>query len=272
MVLSVLVIGLLGVLDTMTGYELSFSLFYVGPIAMTTWRSGRAAGLGTSVLSAVAWLLADIDSGHVYSPAGIYFWNSLIRLGFFVLTTLLPAALGEALTRACELARIDYVTGAVNARWFSEIAATELSRARRNGHPLSIAYVDVDDFRAVNDRLGPTTGDRVLRTIAQRMRSQLRSTDVVARLGGDEFAVLLPETGEAAALSVVCKLREGLQEDLRTNRWTFTVSIGVLSCLNAPSTVDELMGLADRLMYTAKSAGKGSVCNEVYPSPMYDIP
>lgn len=118
--------------------------------------------------------------------------------------------LEAALIKEQELARIDPLTHVSNRRAFYELAEIEIVRARRNGCPLSVAYMDVDNFKFVNDDLGHATGDLVLVTIASTLRSELRASDIVARLGGDEFAILLPETDAESAQAVLDKLRARL--------------------------------------------------------------
>lgn len=89
------------------------------------------------------------------------------------------------------MAREDFLTGVLNSRAFYEMAQVEMARAARQDSPLSLAYIDLDDFKEVNDTLGHSTGDRVLQAVAATIMEDIRLTDAVARLGGDEFAILL---------------------------------------------------------------------------------
>ncbi|HEY5219034.1 MAG TPA: GGDEF domain-containing protein [Gemmatimonadaceae bacterium] len=258
-VTGVLLVAALGFIDYATGYELSFSLFYLIPITLVAWYSGSRLGFVISMLSAVAWMTADIASGHVYSVAGMYVWNMLIRLGFFVVITALLAALRTAHEHEQELARTDYLTGLANSRQFTELAEGELARSRRYGRVFTIAYLDLDDFKTVNDRFGHSRGDDVLRAVARRLRYTLRRTDVAGRLGGDEFVVLLPETSAEAARDVVAKLNDALLAEMELEQSLVTFSIGVVTFAAPPESADAMIKAADRLMYTAKVAGKGSV-------------
>jgi len=196
---AIFLIAGIGLVDLLTGYEIAFSLFYLVPISLVTWFVRKHFGVVVSIVSALVWLMADIASGHSYSHPAIYYWNTTIRFSFFIIVVLLLSALRNTHYHAKELARIDNLTGAVNARYFSELVQMEIDRSQRNRQSFTVAYVDLDNFKSVNDRFGHSLGDEVLRTIVQRAKSQLRRVDVVARLGGDEFALLLPETAQDEA-------------------------------------------------------------------------
>jgi diguanylate cyclase (GGDEF)-like protein len=178
--------------------------------------------------------------------------------------TLLLSALKKAHEHEKELARVDSLTGAVNARFFSELMQLEIARSQRYGHPLTLAFVDVDNFKAVNDRFGHSVGDKVLYSIVTHVRGHLRKTDVIARLGGDEFAFLLPETDQTGARVTFSKIQIGLLDEMRRNNWPVTFSIGVVTCISTPQTSDELVKQADDLMYSVKNNGKNGIIYSVY--------
>nr|MDQ3806083.1 GGDEF domain-containing protein [Acidobacteriota bacterium] len=115
----------------------------------------------------------------------------------------------------------------------------------------------------VNDHLGHSAGDRLLKSVAEIIRRDVRSIDVVARLGGDEFAVLMPETDEQAARAAVSRLRQRLALSARRHGWPVTFSIGVVTFDAPPASVDEMLRAADELMYAAKRLGKDSVRHRV---------
>ncbi len=257
---SILIVG---ALDYLTGYEMAFSLFYLFPVTLLTWFTGRALGFTASFGSAAMWLAADIGSGNTIARP-IILWNSVIRLSFFLIVTLLLATLKNTSAREWELSHTDSLTGAANTRALFEQMTREIDRSQRDQQPFSLAYIDLDNFKAVNDSYGHSTGDRVLRLIVQQARSQLRRIDTVARLGGDEFAVLLPEAGQAAAQAAMQRVITALKNEMSRNQWPVSFSVGVLTCEQLPCACDELIKGADDLMYAVKNNGKDAVKYGVY--------
>jgi diguanylate cyclase (GGDEF)-like protein len=258
-------IGVVGILDFLTGYELSVSFFYLIPIVLVTWFTGRRFGIVASVTSSFIWLITNVAAGQLYSHPIIYVWNTLIRFGFFLFATFLLAALRTGLEHERELAHIDYLTGAINSRCFFDLVQTQIDRSKRDKDlPFTIVYIDIDNFKAVNDQFGHTTGDRVLQAIVNQAQIGLRKTDVVARLGGDEFVLLLPETNQEAAQVVLSKLQHNILVAMQQNNWPVTFSAGVLTCAAPPNSTDEIMGLVDELMYSVKRSSKNDIKYATY--------
>lgn len=257
-------IGGVGILDFLTGYELAFSLFYLIPVSLVAGLTSRRLGILASLASAFIWLIADVAAGNSYSNPFLYAWNTLIRLSFFVITVFLLSTLRRALERERELARTDYLTGAVNSRLFYDLVQMEIDRFQRYKHPFTLAYIDLDNFKTVNDQFGHSMGDQVLRTVGSSTKKHLRKTDVVARLGGDEFALLLPETNQESARVAISKLQGDLLEEMRQSNWPITFSIGVLTCSAAPHATDELVRMTDELMYSVKLNGKNAIKYSTY--------
>ena len=234
------------------------------PITVNTWFAGRSWGIIFSLASTLTWIIADIASGHPHSSDFVPFWNSTFSLSFYIVVTLILAALRNALDNVKGLARLDSLTGAVNGRLFSELVANEIERSSRYGHPFTVAYMDLDNFKAVNDQFGHSTGDKVLCAIVEQAKSSLRKVDVIARLGGDEFAFLFPETDQTAAQEAMQRVQDSLLEVMRRYNWPVTFSVGVLTCLRAPLSSDEVIRHSDELMYAVKNDGKNSICYDVY--------
>lgn len=247
-----------GILDYLTGPDLSFSLFYIIPIAMLSWVTSNQVGVVISFISAGIWLVVDVLSGENYFHPITYFWNAAIRFGFFLVTVLL-LKIGKDLEIEKGIARTDYLTGAVNSRYFNEIIQMEIDRSNRYRHPLTLFFVDVDDFKSINDQFGHSAGDKVLETVVWAMKKHLRKTDIVARVGGDEFAVLLPETDKDVAKIAVSKMQREILKEMRANHRPVTFSIGVMTFTTPPVSADEAINMADKLMYSVKNNGKNNI-------------
>jgi diguanylate cyclase (GGDEF)-like protein len=160
-----------------------------------------------------------------------------------------------------ELAATDALTGALNRRRLFEVAEEELAQARRQGRPLALAMLDVDHFKAVNDRFGHLVGDDALQRIADTVRSVLRRRDCVARFGGEELVVLLPETELPAAERVIERIRcEVAALALRRGGETvpLTLSAGVVA-YESGECVRTLLRRADEALYEAKTRGRNCV-------------
>lgn len=247
---------LLGValLDFYTGAELSFSLFYLIPIAFFSFAFSASVGVGVGFISAAIWLFVDLMT-YASHDSFTYLWNSIIRLGFF----LLPAILLKSLEQERIHARTDFLTDAINNRYFNDLLEREIERSLRYKHPFTVAFIDLDNFKVINDTFGHTFGDSMLRNIAECMKIHLRKTDVVARVGGDEFALLLPETNPEEAKIAIANLLTQIAEELSARKWPVTFSVGVLT-LTAPTlSADKILQQVDKLMYIVKNNGKNNI-------------
>lgn len=260
---SILVV-FFAVVDYITGPDLSVFIFYLIPVFIATWLLGNRAGILFSLLSASVWSLSDILSFRVYSHAIIPYWNLLTELLFFLIVVYLLVVLKAALEQEKKIARTDFLTGAVNSRYFQEVAETEINRADRYKHRFTAVYFDVDNFKAINDTYGHATGDALLKESVRTIREHIRISDTVARLGGDEFALLFPETDFDTARAVLDKLRRKLVEVMEQQGWNVTFSFGMVTFNEPPDSVHQIVKLTDELMYQAKKQGKNGVVHTEY--------
>jgi diguanylate cyclase (GGDEF)-like protein len=260
---GLVLVAAVGLVDFLTGPEISLSVFYLVPIGLVSWNRRRWPGAAVAVASSAVWLVADVGAGHVYSGPAIPYWNAFVRLAIFIVVALVLSELKTGFDREKKRARVDYLTDLFNRRGFAELAAREVARANRYERPFSILYMDLDNFKAVNDAYGHREGDRVLAYVAKTIKDNVRGIDVVARLGGDEFGVFLTEAGPEGAVSAAERLRERLTEALQKRRWPVTPSIGVVTYDGVYPTTDEMIKTVDELMYAVKKAGKGTVKYEV---------
>jgi diguanylate cyclase (GGDEF)-like protein len=180
----------------------------------------------------------------------------------------LPSAIleHEAATQHADdlkaLAAINGLTGLYNRRHFEALSLAEWARFQRYLRPLSIVIVDVDHFKAINDRFGHAVGDSALKIIANVCNAAKRDSDTAARIGGDEFALLLPETNEGAARVVAERLREMVRECspvVHDEKLDLTVSIGIATSTVSMSGLSALMKLGDDALYEAKRSGRNRV-------------
>jgi diguanylate cyclase (GGDEF)-like protein len=256
--LAFVVIAAVGALDYVTVRALSLSLFYLLPVALLAWKGGRLLGLGGSLASALVWVLASIGAGELASPL-VLSWDAVARFLIYAVLTLLISSLKDSIIHLETMSRTDPLTGAANSRAFREQLKGELERSRRYRRPFTISYLDLDNFKTINDSFGHATGDELLRTTVGAIRVHIRATDLVARLGGDEFALLLPEADLEGARTVIGRIRSGIQKEMDTRGWPVTMSVGSLTCLDPRPDVDELVRKADELMYQSKLKGKNQV-------------
>ncbi len=169
----------------------------------------------------------------------------------------------ERLKQEAVQARIDDLTGVKNRRCFMEHAEILFHLAARQAQPLIVAYIDVDDLKAVNDMLGHGEGDEVLKALGKTLVNSIRRNDVVGRLGGDEFAVVLLNMKPSFAKGFFSSLHERLLKTMRDRGWVTQVSMGVVCFSGSIPDIGDAIKHADTLMYKAKKEGKGKLCFEV---------
>lgn len=259
-----------GVLDYRTGPWLSLSILYVMLVLAAAWWLGRGPALLAGLTAGVAWFEAEAF-GRRGEPRLDLMWNAGTRLIMLVAMAAMVvrirtdrrrlsqvnARLGELLSGAEHLARTDALTGLPNRRAFLERVSDELARSRRASAPVCIAYLDVDNFKRLNDQSGHPAGDEFLRAVAQAIRETVRASDVAARLGGDEFAVLFTDAKRGAVEPLAHRLLAQLKTlGDRHPGLELGASIGMAWFDKAPDGPEELLQRADRAMYEAKTAGK----------------
>ncbi len=168
----------------------------------------------------------------------------------------------HALQRERRLARTDALTGRANRREFSTLGRQSLAQATRQQTPVTIVFIDLDNFKVVNDGRGHKAGDALLMRVADEMRRHVRGGDIVGRLGGDEFAMLMPGMDCASAGRYVEELRQRLLAAMDEADWPVTFSIGVANYPTAPADLDTVLAVADGLMYEAKHGGRDRIVSK----------
>jgi len=259
-VVGLICTALLGIVDYLTLEDFNLTLFYFVPTSFVAWFAGRDAGIALALVSTLCWMVANDYTAIDF----ISMWNVATSLGFFVTAAMLLSKLRLKFDNEHNLSQTDHLTGIINRRAFLQILTKEILRQGRNNQPLTLAYIDLDNFKDINDNFGHSKGDYILQLVTSTFTQCLRKTDIIARLGGDEFAILLPDMDQLAAQAVIPILQEHLRNKTTQYKLEVTLSIGVLTCLESPKSADEMISLADSLMYEVKKSGKNGVRYAVY--------
>jgi len=241
--------------DNASGPDFDLSVLYLVPVSFFAAFLGKRTGLVASVVCTAVAL--EVHRSTLAISSRVAYWNALAWFMVYVFFVLVIAEIRALYDREWRGSRLDPLTGIPNRRAFFTGLEAERDRARRYGHPLSLAYIDLDHFKDVNDRLGHSTGDMLLTEVATVIQTFIRKVDLAARLGGDEFALLLPETEKAAAGATLTKLRTSLDTAMEQKHWPVTFSIGLVTFVSPPESVEEMVKAADEAMYEAKKSGRG---------------
>ena len=246
------------VLNVRTPPDLRLGILYVIPVLLATWHDGLGWGISFALATSLLRFGVGIDQMPIDTLLQYRVLNEVAYLAVVGVAIGGLSQLRRIQVQLRDLATHDPLTNVLNARAFSSELAQELSRNRRYGRPLALIYLDLDDFKKVNDAHGHATGDAVLRLVADAMRSAVRQEDVVGRLGGDEFGVLMPETDGPVAQAAANRLVASIRTVFRGTP-SVTASIGVVAVTGTEAGSDELLRRADQAMYEAKRAGKDRV-------------
>lgn len=248
-------IFLLGELRAVTDADFTFASLAILPVLVIAWIDGKKNGLLVAFLAAAMWAVADMVSERQFSTPWIPWANAVTRLMTYGLVALLAAQVRLQFEREHEHATQDSLTGLKNRRAFLEAGASEVVRSKRYAHPLAVVFMDLDDFKQLNDTKGHDAGDAALQATAKALHGALRSSDRVARLGGDEFAVLLPEIGYDAAVEAGRKISVAVNAALEDFP-PVKVSIGIAWFGESDRLFPAMLKAADELMYEVKESGK----------------
>ncbi len=252
-------------LDYFISYEVSLAAVYLFGILTISWNRGIVWGLIFAVLAVACQMAMGLMQGNPYSTRSYYFQAQANLFFEYCVAVFLTSQLRSLFERERQTARIDLLTGVRNRQGFHEVLESEISRHMRNDASFCLAYVDCDNFKAVNDRFGHGEGDRLLEAVGHVSAASVRRSDTVGRLGGDEFAILFPETNQDEALAIEAKLRRALDTITRPRPWwAVTFSIGIATFKTMPASADEAMAYVDQLMYRAKRSGKAHTISGVF--------
>ncbi|HEY0269180.1 MAG TPA: GGDEF domain-containing protein, partial [Methyloradius sp.] len=182
------------------------------------------------------------------------------KAAIFFTITFLILQLRKLLDDFAEQASTDYLTGAHNRRYFYEVCSTELARAWRYQQPLTLVFIDIDDFKKINDIHGHQVGDQILVDTVDIIRADLREGDLLGRIGGDEFAIMLHQTDQQQAQLILERIKEHLVALKNSNATPVTYSMGVATYLAEKQiSFDALVAHADQAMYAIKESSKNAI-------------
>ncbi len=258
--LLVLCLGLvsvlgLAVLDWAIGPEVGVGILYVMAIMAVTFHASWVDGAVVATIASAAGLLTRLIGPNDLGVATVV-WSLFSELAVFLTLVVIVHQIRRLVHLFEHQSRVDLLTGALNSRGLFETLERERSRAERYGLPMTVVFVDLDGMKEINDRLGHSGGDQLLRSFAEKIGSSVRDEDLFARIGGDEFVVALPDTGHQQALAVVRRLRREVGREI-------SASYGVVTFLRQPAAIEDLIEAADSMMYVAKRAGGNRVVGEV---------
>lgn len=261
--LPVVALGALGVLvtgvfDHWIGFDVRVFPLYFASITYVAWWCSRRAAIGLAFLASLVWAYANWSTGLRYPGAWIWPMNIMSQFVAFGLIGYLVADVRRSLRAEQEVSRRDALTGLLNRRALYADGERLVAAAGRRRQGVVVVYLDLDNFKEVNDSRGHEAGDQVLTDVARALLGAAQKGGLVARLGGDEFAAIFEASSAEAAQRQAEALHEALLARLREGGWPVGASLGALYLRTAPPAVTVLLREADRLMYEVKARGKGA--------------
>lgn len=241
-----------------------FEPLFVLPIVIVSWYSSRQVVVLFSAFTTSVVLIALTITRHTQIDLDIILFYGIPHFITYVFISILITNFRDVYTQESVAADTDALTGIGNSRSFYLVLANEILRSARFNNVFTLAYIDIDDFKLINDSLGHSTGDILLKEVATCLKNTLRETDVVARLGGDEFVCLLPETEQENARAAFSKMSDELNERMKLKNWEVTFSIGIVTFESLPEDITEAIKVADELMYSVKNNTKNNIAYKTW--------
>ncbi|CAN7659863.1 GGDEF domain-containing protein [Rhizobium sp. LjRoot30] len=238
--------------------QVCYASAYIIPIAVASFTLGRQLGLAFALAAATVTLSKGFTLTESFNAA-IWMQNAVPRIAAFAFVTISAATFRRSYDAVLMLAASDRMTGALNRAAFHHYAPALLDATRRQRDCALLLFIDLDDFKSVNDRHGHEAGDRVLQLFGSVAGSAMRRGDCLGRIGGDEFAALIPTSSISAARQLAAALHERFTQALHASDMPVTCSVGAL--VATPENADQLNSLlrrADNLMYQSKKEGKNA--------------
>jgi diguanylate cyclase (GGDEF)-like protein len=257
LIASIVAMAVVFVIDVGTPPDIRLHMLYIFPMAAIALhcvrKSDVVAGL---VISTTFQLLTFYIDGIPVRPFVI---DAVTAFASALLSIFLGMSVRKNHLATVKLATTDWLTGLHNRRSFETIVDLEIERQKRYGGVFSLAVIDLDGFKKLNDSRGHHIGDKALQLLADALREDTRHSDSIARLGGDEFAILMPNTLKPDCSSLCQQLSSKIAGQMSTAGYPTTASIGCMTFENAPEFTSEALQKTDKAMYAAKTGGKNCV-------------
>ncbi|MFO7896741.1 MAG: GGDEF domain-containing protein [Candidatus Cloacimonadales bacterium] len=244
------------VIRYITGPAFQIEQFYLIPIAIVAWYVNRDAATIIATISILFWVIFDFFTMQTLAGGLAPGLNEVFRLIIFIFIILLIDKTKYQIKKLTQQSVTDPLTQLLNRRAFFQHLERELEVSRRYETSVSLIYIDLDNFKTINDTLGHQAGDKVLKTTSQILTENTRNSDIIGRMGGDEFCIILPQTTAQAAQIVYEKLSETTRLLFQRNRWPVSLSAGIIEFYDKELSGEVLVNKADELMYKAKNSGK----------------
>lgn len=250
--LASLSLALVGAVDYLTGSDVQVLPLYFVPLLLAGWSLRVTGAIAFSVAATAVWMGNQFAGSAQVAPLWISAVNAATEFSAFLTVAVLVASLRNSLQRERALARIDPLTGLLNRRAIAEHMATSLRQLTNEKAAASVLCIDLDNFKAVNDKFGHERGDQILRAVAELMTACFRRTDILVRSGGDEFVVLLPRADASVANELMHRMTEAAAAHAVLCAANVTFSVGVWSEMPVTSKLEVGLRLADERMYSRK--------------------
>jgi diguanylate cyclase (GGDEF)-like protein len=249
-------------IDGSTGYEVSFSFFYLIPMFLVAWTGTTISVWTMAVVDATLWQASNYLAEDYHSEAWIYIWDAASRGIFFVVTGLLVFKIKILLQKEMKTSREDPLTKLLNRRGLEHAFELESARYVREPMILGLIAIDLDNFKKLNDTGGHAEGDKLLLNFAAMGHSVIRPTDLFARIGGDEFVILISSTEKHTILEISQRLQDSVKSSFIAHGWPVSLSQGISLHTEGHPSLTDMIGRADKQLYRAKSQGRSRICIE----------
>jgi diguanylate cyclase (GGDEF)-like protein len=237
----------LSYIDYLTPEDYSLYIFLAIPVGILTWFFGRKSGIISSIAVTLIHFSSHILEGGLRKMIFFHIWNAAAEILALITIVLILFELKKSLVRETTLARVDHLTGVFNYRAFSELGEYEMNKAARTAQPISVAYIDIDSFKTLNDTRGHNAGNDMLKLLVTLIKSNVRSFDTLARLGGDEFGLLLPAADQNTAGAILRRINESINSNAEVKNAGITLSIGSVTCERPACSFAAMLEDADKL-------------------------